>query len=423
MSEELVARLEAAVSKLDKGGDVGGEPPQVSAHTELLNGPVKAFANAASAFPDLKKVVEWTNNAFRFEHNVVQATAVCAKPSDEQLMAYVQPIVDIMTQSSGLPPKGEFFNHYKAATELFAASGWLVQGSPRQFIETQIEATKLYTNKILMAAKNLQDPAKSQHQAFAKSAVDLLTAWAEYANEYFKTGLTWKIRGSPLGEFKAGGGGGGAARAEGKRSVDERLAALIERVDRVAAKLNKRDDGAEPRALAEHKALVEQHVTPVIQACEAIPELKKMAEWTRQLFDFESKLIAATAVCAKPSDEEFGAFLAPLGKIVDAAGNVDKRSPFANHQQAYSEFAQALTWVAQPGPVTHIQTQLDSAGLYLTKILMAVKDKADPEKANNRAFANTIKALLTALAEFAKEHYNMGLVWKQGGKKLSEFGR
>jgi len=132
-------------------------------------------------------------------------------------------------------------------------------------------------------------------------------------------------------------------------------------------------------------------------------------------------VIAASCVCQKPSDEALGAFLDPLNKIITAAGNPDKRSPFVNHLQAFSDTIQALGWVMQPGPVPAIQNQGEAASLYTTKILMAVKEKPEPERAHHRAFVAALKALVAALAEYAKEHFNMGLTWKRDGILLKDF--
>jgi len=303
-----------------------------------------------------------------------------------------------------------------------------MQAGPKAVIDAQNEAAKLYTTKILMTTKNLPDEAKANHQGFTKATADLTAGWAEYTNEYFKTGLVWKHNGSALGDFKAGaaqaGAGAAAGAAEGKKSVEDRIAAVISRIDRVASKLNKSSDagGGEPPAVAEHKAFYAGDVQPALAAIEAFPDLKRQAELVRAGFAFEGAVVAATFACAKPSDPDFTKFLGPLTKVItDASAAADNRSPHFNYQQAVSEVLQALGWVAQPGPVAAIQGQIDSANVYFTKILMACKDKPDPEKTNSRTFVNALKALLAALTEYTKEHFKMGLTWKPNGSALSAF--
>jgi len=417
MSEELVARLERVTAKFDQGGDAGGESPSVTAHTELLNGAVKTFIEA-NKFNETKKINDWVKRAFDHEHVVIQAAVDCAKPDEKDFMTFVKPIVDVMNESGALPPKGDFFNHFKAMNEFLQGCSWIMQPGPKSHIDGQTEAAKLYTTKILMWAKNQQDPIKTDHQAWVKALLDLCTAWSEYVNEHHKSGIVWKFKGGSVLNFKPGGAKGGEAKAEGKKSVDERLEAVCVRLEKAAAKMKKGGDAGEPPVVAEYKAFYEGSVKPFIAAIDHFPELKKLSEWTVTAYEHLGKVVVATTQYKKPSDEKFGAFVKPIADILDASGKCDNRSPFFNHQKAYAEHAQALGWVMQPGPAAFIKAQNDSAQLYLNKILTMAKDKPDPEKANHREFVAKLKALFEAMENFAKEHYKMGLVWAAGGKDM-----
>jgi hypothetical protein len=423
MSEELIARLERVAAKFDKGGgDDGGEAPSVSAHTDLLKGPVHAFIEASNKFAETKKIAAWTEKAFNHEHFVMQAAVVCAKPDEKDFLKFVDPIVQVMNESGALPPKGDFFNHFKAVSEVFQACGWIMQPGPKQVITTQAEAAQLYTNKIKMWAKDKPDPTKSDHQGWVKALSDLTAAWAEYAGEYHKSGIVWKFKGANALEFKAGAPAAGGAKAEGKKSVDERLEAIAIKLERAAAKLNKGGDDGESAAVAEYKAFYAANVEAFIAAANKFPELKQLADWTKTAFDHLGKVINASSHCKKPSDADFGNYVKPIADILEASGKCDNRSPFFNHQKAFAEGIQALGWVMQPGPAAFIKGQHESAQLYLNKILMTSKDKPDPEKTNHREFVAKFKALLDAMETYAKEHHKMGLAWAPQGKKtLADF--
>jgi len=272
-----------------------------------------------------------------------------------------------------------------------------------------------------MTAKNLPDPAKSQHQAFVKTLMDMGTAWSEFANEYYKSGLTWKFKGANALEFKAGAKPAAAGGGDAKKTVDERLDSLSERLERLAAKLNKGGDGGEPAAVAEYKAFYTTNVLPFIESTKKFPELKKIGDWTETAYSALTKVIAASIVSAKPSDEDFMAFLGPIAKIIEDSAKTDNKSPFFNHQKVFAEGIQALSWVMMPGPSGYVKGQNDAAMLYGNKILMAVKDKADPERQNHRDYVNTHKAMLEGLENYCKDNHKMGLVWKAGGKPLKEY--
>lgn len=115
-------------------------------------------------------------------------------------------------------------------------------------------------------------------------------------------------------------------------------------------------------------------------------------------------------------------FLGPIVKVITDAGNPDRKAPSFNHEQAFYEGIQAMNFVCMEGsPKGYIMGQIEAGSFYTNKVLVACKEAADPEKANQRAWVKGLKELLTALAEYAHEHFKMGLVWNTKGIPLADF--
>jgi len=326
-----------------------------------------------------------------------------------------------MNAASGLPPKGDFFNHFKAMSEIFQASSWIMQPGPKAVIAGQLDAAKFYTTKIQVAAKNMADNIKADHLNWVKTLGDLMNAWAEYAEEHHKSGIVWKFKGGNALEFKAGAPQAAASSDGKKKSVDDRLEAIAIRLERAAAKLNKSSDSGEPLTVAEYKAYYASSVTPLLDAMAKFPELKKQSDLVKQAFEHQTNVIAAATQCTKPADQDFLTFAKPIIDAMGAAEKCDNRSPFFNHQKAIHEVLQAMGWLMQPGPAAFIKSQTDASAMYTNKILMTAKDKPDPEKTNHREFVAKLKAVGENLESYTKEHHKMGLVWNAKGKALKDF--
>jgi hypothetical protein len=108
--------------------------------------------------------------------------------------------------------------------------------------------------------------------------------------------------------------------------------------------------------------------------------------------------------------------------VIADAGARQPKSTTPNHDTAFSEAVQALNFVCMDGNFKgYIMGQIDAGALYTNKILVAVKDKPDPEKSNNRKWVSDLKALLTGLANYAGDHFGAGLLWKPKGTALKDF--
>jgi hypothetical protein len=420
MVDALIGRIENALNKLDKsgGGGDGGPSPAVAAHQEFYKAAVQPFVDAANKFPELKKVADWTQTVFQFEEQVITATSVAAKPDDSKLMTFLAPITKVVSESSNPDNRSPFFNHFKAFAEIILAANWVTQPGPKAAVTAQGEAAEFYLNKILTVAKDKPDPEKTNHRDYVRLIKGLVAKLAEYVEEYFKSGLTWKHGGVDLAAYKPGQQP--TAGTDSKKTAESRLEAIAVRLERLAAKDAKGGGGVHP-AVAEYEVFYKEHVTPFLATLNTFPQLKQLHDWTKAAYDYQGKVIAASTVSAKPSDEAFMKFLAPISKVIEDSAKVDNKSEFFPHMKSFNETISGLAWVMQPNPKGVITESLNAGDFYFNKILVLAKGKTGAEQENHRNFVKHYKALLTALAEYANEHFKMGLNWKAGGASLDSY--
>src|SRR5690554_122456 len=93
-----------------------------------------------------KAIGDDCESAFQVARDVVAASAVSKKPSDEDLLKFVDPIVKII-QKYGEPKRGDFFNQEKAFGEIIQTQSWLMLPGPKPFVIGQLEAADFYLIK------------------------------------------------------------------------------------------------------------------------------------------------------------------------------------------------------------------------------------------------------------------------------------
>jgi len=162
---------------------------------------VQPVIDAANKFPELKNIADGTKTAFDHQAVVIEASAVAAKPDDAKLVTFLGPITKVITDTSNPDNRTPFFNHIKAFNEVIQTSTWFLQPSPKGFITGQLEAAEFYFNKILTVAKDKPDPEKTNHRDYVRLLKVLVTKLAEYVDDFFKSGVTWKFGGVDLASF------------------------------------------------------------------------------------------------------------------------------------------------------------------------------------------------------------------------------
>jgi hypothetical protein len=68
------------------------------------------------------------------------------------------------------------------------------------YIQSQVDASSLYTNRILKAAKTADDDQKTALRNYVKTLKDLGLKVKEYTNEHHRTGIIWRGENAELPE-------------------------------------------------------------------------------------------------------------------------------------------------------------------------------------------------------------------------------
>eukprot|EP01006_Ploeotia_vitrea_P034577 TRINITY_DN65762_c14_g1_i1.p1 TRINITY_DN65762_c14_g1~~TRINITY_DN65762_c14_g1_i1.p1 ORF type:complete len:488 (-),score=312.87 TRINITY_DN65762_c14_g1_i1:112-1539(-) len=219
VNEALVARLEAAVAKLERlgaGGGAGGAGGDDEAPLVVLD--YDAFyADAVQPLVDTCSKIDGLSfgsdleTAFKFVRTTILATTKCKAPSSKELLKFLDPVVKIVTAAQDCDNRSKTFNHDKSFAELIQCMNWLMIARPAGHIQASVESAEFYLNKILVAAKDMDDPDKTTHRNFVKRTKELGKKLAEYVTNNFKSGLTWNANGVPITEFNPSSAGGAAA--------------------------------------------------------------------------------------------------------------------------------------------------------------------------------------------------------------------
>jgi hypothetical protein len=417
--EQIVARLESAAAKL--GGARGGDadvPVTVSEYDSFYSTAVQPFVDVAAKIEP--KIAAATETSFKHVRVVIECASQCKKPADADMIALLGPIPGVIQTAQSTRYAANLTNFGKAFEELIQCHNWLMAAGPKAVCTAQLEAADFHFNKILTVAKDKEDPEKSNSRNFVLLAKAMVNKLGEYTNEFFKTGLMWKTSGGDAKSFKPGQK---AAAGEKKEGFESRLEAVAASLEALAAKkAGGGGSGDEAASVSEYAQFYKTSVQPFIDSCNKMEGTKRLGAFAQTAFTHLGVVIKASTMCSKPSQADFMKFLGPIVKVIEDAEKRNIKSPTYNHETAFYEGAQGINFVCMDGNVKgYILGQIEAGAMFTNKILMAVKDKEDPEKSDNRKWVADLKAMLTALAGYADENFKMGLVWNPKGTALSAF--
>jgi len=404
----IIARLEGLVARIAGGADDGeGTPVSVSEYDNVYKNSVQPFVDACNKFEETKKLAAWTETSFKHSRNIIDAATQCKKP-DADMMKFLGPIVQVITDAQIQDNRSPFYNQHKSFGEAIQCLNWLLADGPKAVVTAQLDGADFYLNKVLKEAKDKDDPAKTDMRAFVSTLKKMLSDLAQYCNDFHKTGIMWKFSGGDVKDYKAGEKASGD---ESKSAGPEaRLEAACAALEGYVAKQGGGEDG--PVCIGAYKEFYTASVEPFVAACDKIADLKAMGAEAKKAFEHVEVIVKATTECKKPSQGDFMKLLGPIVEVITKAGDLDRKSPVANQQQTFLEAVQALNFLCMEGaPKAYILGQIEAGSFYSNKVLVAAKDKDDPEKSDLRAWVKTLKELLTGLAEYAHEYFKMGLVW------------
>jgi len=202
----LVARLEAAVSKLEAGsssGSIEDLAASVTAYDELVAGLYKPFSDLSKKIGgDVATIGGMLDKAFSAQREFLATSARSKQPGDQHLKGLLKPTSDLIAEIQGFREKSrrsEYFNHLSAISESIPALGWvMVAPAPGPFVKEMNDAGQFYTNRVL---KDWKEKDRT-HVDWVKAWVSTLTELQAYVKKYYTTGLTW----NPKGSDASGGG-------------------------------------------------------------------------------------------------------------------------------------------------------------------------------------------------------------------------
>lgn len=182
----------------------GAGRASIAAYDEFYTKCVPPFVAACNAFDDLKEIASFTEAAFKNQGDLVKAAAVSKKPSDADLLAFLKTSADVIQKSDKMNFKSPQYTHQQAFNASIGVLSWPFAQPPSSHIEGMIDSGSMYCNRILMKAKDAEEPQKSQDRAFVSTFKALLTGFFEFVKSNFKAGVEWNnVKGKALTEAKA----------------------------------------------------------------------------------------------------------------------------------------------------------------------------------------------------------------------------
>ncbi|KAA8499829.1 Adenylyl cyclase-associated protein 1 [Porphyridium purpureum] len=170
--------------------------------------------------------------------------------------------------------------------------------------------------------------------------------------------------------------------------------------------------------LAEFAQLVSGPVGEYVAASGAIGGIvQQQAQLVKQAFEKEYAFLLEAAKMQKPSDDEVGKMIAPIGEIMGSIQKIAADTPpsdeFFNHVSAWSESIPALGWVmAESKPVPFVADFEGAGEFYTSKLLMKFKGTENAKA--HQAWVRAVKAVYEALKAYIKSFHTTKLTWNLG---------
>jgi len=168
---------------------------------------------------------------------------------------------------------------------------------------------------------------------------------------------------------------------------------------------------------------MDRAVTPFVESCNSLEELKDVASNIRAVWVAIEAIIELGTKCKKPSDLQtaLGPYLQPIQSAIGKIRSTRVDRKFDWHIKAIMEMLGAgASWVvmsAPPAPSSSIKDTVGSSDFWANKIRKEYKGKDD----KHIAFCDTLKALIHNLSAYVKEYHLSGLKWNPNGIPIEEY--
>ena len=176
-------------------------------------------------------------------------------------------------------------------------------------------------------------------------------------------------------------------------------------------------------AVKAYDSYMKNSVSYLAQACDDLGELENMGDLIQKAWE-GIRLVIVLASRSKAPEEDLTEALAPHMKSVQEAvvgiRSLKLERNWDRHQKAVIEMMAGLSWVylraPKALPAAMVKETLGSAEFWSNRIRKDFKGKND----THIAFCDSIKAVITGLAEYIDEHHKTGLTFSPRGVSLAE---
>merc|ERR1712123_260081 len=234
--EVILAKLDAAVLKLEKAGGQGSQAAKeiraqlsnirrgkldglssvieslegkgegsagasdlsasVASFDNILNGPLAQFKTVSQTIGgDVATLGDLVGSTFDMQKHFLQTVSASKQPKPDDLQKLLKPTSELIgeiQQYRESNRRSEMFNHLSAISESIPALGWVaVSPAPAPYVKEMKDAGQFYTNRVLKDWKEKDNT----HAVWVRSWVETLAQLQAFVKEFHTTGLVWNPKG------------------------------------------------------------------------------------------------------------------------------------------------------------------------------------------------------------------------------------
>eukprot|EP00768_Dysnectes_brevis_P005166 gnl/Dysnectes_brevis/371_a413_3981.p1 GENE.gnl/Dysnectes_brevis/371_a413_3981~~gnl/Dysnectes_brevis/371_a413_3981.p1 ORF type:complete len:453 (-),score=183.04 gnl/Dysnectes_brevis/371_a413_3981:103-1461(-) len=204
----------------------------------------------------------------------------------------------------------------------------------------------------------------------------------------------------------------------------QRMETAVERLERVekivlapkGGSVNAVEEVEEdlPPFYTEYEEFMKAHFPKLLELSKTVGEATFEAMTKLETgFSLILPILRLVALCKKPSDEEFGPHVQPIGAIMSSM----PAPPFTDEQftiQAIGNAAELLSWVINSRPADHIKESGGSVEFYVNRVRRSGKH-AD--------WCKAMTLMLKALRTYTLDHFKTGMKWNHEGVSITAVGK
>ncbi|KAF9116342.1 hypothetical protein BGX27_003335 [Mortierella sp. AM989] len=167
--------------------------PNVEGFDELLDGPVKTYA-------ELSKAANYVCSLFAAQREMISIASLSQKPpltSDvfRQLLqptqAELNKVIEIRDKNRSSP----LSNHLTTVADGIPALGWVaIEPKPTPYVGEMKDSAQFYANRVVKEWKDKDE----NHVLWVRAFINLLNELQNYVRKFHTTGLVWNPKGSTL---------------------------------------------------------------------------------------------------------------------------------------------------------------------------------------------------------------------------------